>query len=414
MKIAFHTFGCKLNQMETEAIAQTFINEGYEVVKDGEADLYFINTCAVTSRAEAKSRRMLCNLAEKHPHKVIAAGCLAQMKPLALDGLADFRLILGVQERMQAPNLLANAVAKVQVSAPQGVFPIESGNLFRSRSFIKIQDGCDHNCSYCIVPSLRGASVSLSAEAVIQRVKSALKIPREIVLTGVDIGSYKDVKGITLAGLLGKITTLPEVVRIRLSSIEPPGFTPDVLEVLINSPKICPHFHIPLQSGSDRILRRMNRKYTAEAYLDLTQQLAKNLPLARIGADIIVGFPDESEDDFSATYNLLKQSPITHIHIFPFSLRPGVSLTDPDNIPFEVKRERSEKLKRLIAERNKEFLKQNLGRIMTVFFESSSPCEGFTENYIRVVVDCEKVEGFHRVRLESILEGKKQVSGRIV
>ncbi len=402
MKIAFHTFGCKLNQVETEAAAAMFADSGYEIVKEGEADLYFINTCAVTARAEGKSRRMVRRLAREHPGKVIAAGCLAQLRREEIAPLEKLRLALGVGERFRVIELLNQSEGKVFVSpAPGGEILPLGGNRFRSRAFIKIQDGCDRECSYCIVPKLRGGSVSLGWEQVLGLARKAMsQQPREVVLTGVDIGSYRDASGLNLAGLLRKLEALPEVVRIRLSSVEPPGFTAELIEAIADSDKICRHFHLPLQSGSDRILERMGRGYDSAYYRGVVEKLGARFPGARIGADVIVGFPGEAEEDFERTLALVDESPVNHIHVFPFSPRPGTEYSPEDDIvPQSVKDERAEKLRRTVSAKYTDFLQRSLGGVETVFFEGDGSKGGFTDNYIRVIVPGAKVSGFHPVRL---------------
>ncbi|NQS98978.1 MAG: tRNA (N(6)-L-threonylcarbamoyladenosine(37)-C(2))-methylthiotransferase MtaB [candidate division Zixibacteria bacterium] len=418
MKVAFHTFGCKLNQVETEAIAEMFAAEGFQISDEREADIFFVNTCAVTHRAEAKSRRLLRRLGREHPGKVIAAGCLAQLKPQKVDGFADIKLILGTKERMQVVEILREYNhQKIYVSSnPVGEFFHSGGNRFHSRSFIKIQDGCDRHCSYCIVPELRGPSVSLPLSLVLQQVKKALEhIPREIVLTGVDIGSFRDCDGAILADLLVELVKLPELVRLRLSSVEPPGFTSDLVEICAASEKICPHFHLPLQSGSNKILRKMNRGYTAEEYLELASSLADKIDGIRIGADVIVGFPGETESDFKRTIDLIEKSPITHLHIFPFSPRPGTGFSEQDDTVHPVvKSERARCLKTLIAERNRRFHQNSLGKVKTVFFEENGSKGGFTDNYIRVFLPGEALTGFHPIRLKSLHPDRNGVIGEII
>jgi threonylcarbamoyladenosine tRNA methylthiotransferase MtaB len=416
LKISFHTFGCKLNQVETEAIVELFTAEGHEVTKEGEGDLIFVNTCAVTGRAEAKARRLLRHLANEYPGQVIAAGCLSQLKPDEIASLGDFKLVLGTKERAQVIALLkAKTALKVHISPSlAGEFFFAGGNFFHSRLFLKIQDGCDRRCSYCVVRIVRGNSISLSADIVEQRVRRSLaKFPREIVLTGVDIGSYQDEKGISLAGLLSRLEKIPEVVRIRLSSIEPPGFSEELLEICTAGRKICPHFHLPLQSGSDRILKAMGRTYSAHYYAELIQKLAEKLPQVRIGADIIVGFPKETETDFRQTEQLLDESPITHIHVFPFSPRPGTLFMPKDDIiPPQIKEERAMRLKELIYHRNQEYLKRFLDTEKVVFFEEKD--SGFTDNYIRVTVPGENLTGFHTVKLTSLSRNNRQMIGEMV
>lgn len=416
LSVSFHTFGCKLNQVETEEIAARFAAAGFTICEGLEADLFFVNTCAVTHRAEAKSRRLIRKLADGNPGRVIAAGCLAQMKPNEIAALGDLKLILGTSERFGVVEYLDKAGEnRIYTSKPNGaqVFPC-AGNRFRSRIFIKIQDGCDHRCSYCIVPKLRGGSISISSRQVIESVKSALKDEsNEIVLTGVDIGSYDDGEGADLAELLKKLVDLPEVVRIRLSSIEPPGFTAELIDACADSDKICPHFHIPLQSGSDRILKLMGRDYSADEYTDLVNALADKSPHARIGADVIVGFPHETREDFEKTVELVENSPLNHIHVFPFSPRPGTNFSSQeDDIPPVTKAQRGKILREIISAKNEIFVSKNLGRIENVYFEGGGAKGGLTSNYIRVFTPNKNYTGFAMVRLVKMVDHK--VMGEII
>ena len=413
LKVAFHTFGCKLNQVETEAVAEMFAAEGFEIGDEREADLFFVNTCAVTGKAEAKSRRFLRKMAEKYPGRVIAAGCYAQAKPQEVASLAEMKLVLGTAEKSQAVKLLEDASGmKIHVAdKPAGHFVPLSGRRFRSRAFVKIQDGCDHGCTFCIVPVLRGSSVSLSADEVVCRVKEEVSgSSTEVVLTGVDIGSYRD--GATdLSRLLERLIALPELVRIRLSSIEPPCVTGELIDICAGSDKICRHFHLPLQAGSDKILRLMGRGYTRREYLELTESISGKMPDARIGADVVTGFPGEEDADFEHTYELIKQSPLTHIHVFPFSVRPGTAFSDKDDIvPHSVKSDRAERLRQVITDKNRSFIRSQLGRIKLVYFEESG--SGFTDNYIRVSVPGAKLTGFHSVKLVSIDPKNDKVIGK--
>ena len=415
LKIAFHTFGCKLNQMETEAVAELFAKEGFEISDVREADLFFVNTCAVTGKAEAKSRKYLRRLAQQHPGQVIAAGCLAQAKPAELAEAADFKMILGTSEKGDAVRLEAkDAGFQVYVAAkPRGSFIEGGGNRFRSRSFIKIQDGCDHRCAYCIVPKLRGASVSLPVQDVARQVEDVLSgEPREIVLTGVDIGSYREGKS-ELSDLLEVLLSMDDLIRIRLSSVEPPGFTHRLLEICASSPEICPHVHLPLQSGSDAVLQRVGREYSAGDYLELVNDISHKIPEARIGADVIVGLPGEGDKEFRETAELLEKSPITHLHVFPFSWRPGTKFERRDDIvPASEKAARSRKLRNIAARKNNHFLQSQTGKIRTVFFEENG--SGFTDNYIRVVMENCDLRGFHDIELLEIHPRLNAVWGRLI
>lgn len=416
LRVSFHTFGCKLNQVETEAIAEKFAAEGFIITEGQDADLFFVNTCAVTGKAEAKGRRLIRKLAVDNPGKVISAGCLSQLKPEEISSLGNLKMVLGTRERFNAIEYLkTRGTGGIYVdSEPKAAFSSVSGNNFRSRLFVKIQDGCSHRCSYCIVPHLRGDSVSMPVDQVISMVEKSLSNnPNEIVLTGVDIGSYCDEFGVTLSGLIPRLAVINKVKRIRLSSVEPPGFTDALIDACINTEKVCHHFHVPLQSGSDRILNLMKRDYTAEQYFTVIRRLADNFPAARIGTDVIVGFPGEKDSDFEETAHGIELSPLNHIHIFPFSPRPGTDFSEvDDDVKPEIKSERSDILRKIISVKYNDFLEQNMGRIETVFFEGDGSRGGLTGNYIRVFVENYLKPGFVKVRLIGLKDGK--VIGEIV
>lgn len=416
LRVAFHTFGCKLNQVETEAIADKFIAEGFIISDGNDADLFFINTCAVTGKAEAKSRRLIRKLASENPGRVIAAGCLSQLKPDEICALGDLKLVLGTSERFRIIDYLENdGSGNIHVEyEPVHRFPAVSGNNFRSRTFVKIQDGCSHRCSYCIVPHLRGDSVSMPAADVISAVESStIEKPNEIVLTGVDIGSYKDEAGTDLSELIIQLSAINSVRRIRLSSVEPPGFTNRLIQACLDSEKICHHFHVPLQSGSDRILRSMKRDYSVRQYFQLLKKLKDNFPCARLGTDVIVGFPGETEEDFAMMAEGIENSPLNHIHIFPFSPRPGTEFeAKHDTVLPSIKNERAAVLRKIIDAKYHRFLLENLEKTETVFFEKDGSKGGLTGNYIRVFVKNHGEPGFAQVRLKKIQGGK--VYGEIV
>ncbi len=403
LKVSFHTFGCKLNQVETESIAGQFAAEGYEICSDSQADLFIVNTCAVTSRAEAKSRRYIRKLARLSPGKVIAVGCYPQLKYKEAAGIDGVKIAAGVKDKFKILSLLNNGDNKVSEDPSLERFPAAEDLNFHSRAFVKIQDGCDHGCGYCVVPLLRGLSVSLNSSIVIERIKRLLSVQREIVLTGVDIGSYKDETGCNLADLLNELVKLPDLVRIRLSSIEPPGFSDELLDICASDEKICPHFHLPLQSGSDRILSMMGRGYSASDYIELVKKISAWMPDARIGADVIVGFSHECGEDFNRTKELIDSLPITHIHVFPFSPRPGTKFSvEEDNVPFEIKSDRAEELKKIVHRKREAYIRRFIGKEMMVFFEGASRDCGFTENYIKVKVPNFGKSGFFKVRIQNI------------
>ena len=392
-KAALHTLGCRLNFSETGLIAQGFVDRDYQIVPFGEeADVVFINTCTVTDRADSSCRNLIRKAVQSSPGgKIVVAGCYAQMEAEKVKSMKGVDLVLGTHEKYRVFDYLEEEL--------KDAVRIEQANEFwgghttladhHTRAFLKIQDGCNYVCSFCIIPFARGRSMAISLKEAIQKAeKLARQGFREIVLTGVNIGEYEASSGEKLAALLQGLSEIEGLERIRLSSVEPNTITDELLETLGRSSKFLDHFHIPLQSGDDQILKAMRRKYDIKTYGQVVKKVKKHFPHAGIGADIIVGFPGELEEQFHHTFSLLQELPITHFHVFPYSKRKKTTaIRLPNHIQHGVKKQRVRALISLGEDKLQEFSRQQVGRRTKVLFEkcnSQGMWEGYSSNFIKV------------------------------
>jgi threonylcarbamoyladenosine tRNA methylthiotransferase MtaB len=404
IRIAFHTFGCKLNQCETAGIRAQFTAPGYAVVPfDEPADIYVINTCSVTGRADAQARQLVRRtIRDRSGSRVVVAGCYAQRAPRELAAIPGVALVAGNAEKDRLREIIeglsvavAAAPAIVTVSDLRKtrrsfeLAPVEFGE--RTRAFLRVQDGCDAACSFCIIPHLRGRSTSLPIEPAVARVAGLVERGyREIVLTGIHLGMFgRDRDGETsLAGLVKRIDELPGDFRIRLSSIEPQEIDPPLIERLASGGRLVPHLHVPLQSGCDRVLARMNRTYTSGDYRSVVERIDRQSPSIGLGADVIVGFPGETDTDFAETVAFIEELPFTYLHVFPWSPRPGTRAASlPGRVAGPVMDERSRRLRDLSDRKRRKFQAGMIGREMTVLVEEpagESAWEGWSERYVRV------------------------------
>jgi len=392
MKVHLASLGCKLNQSEMESLQAQLEEAGWELASAREADVIVLNTCAVTAEAARKSRQALRRLRAEAPNAhVIATGCYAELWPQEVAAAAHPDAVIGNREKAHLADLL-------RARFPSRVAPERQGRATtpwpRTRAFVKIQDGCDNACAYCVVHVARGPSRSLTADDVVAQVRRAADAGRkEIVLTGVNIGAYgQDIGGPDLGGLLRRILSETAIARVRLSSVEPWSFRDEWLELGADS-RLCPHFHLPLQSGSDAVLRRMNRPYRAGDFLRLVRAIQAALPDAAITTDIIVGFPGETEADHRDTLALVESVGFARVHVFPFSARPGTPAASmPDAVPRDDVLRRSAELRALGARLATAYAQRFLGRTMDVLWEQSprgGVWTGLTANYLRVVAQGE-------------------------
>jgi len=396
-KIAFHTLGCKLNFTETSTISRSFPEDQFERIAAGrKADIYIINTCSVTDVADKKCKQVIRKFIHQSPDAFIAViGCYAQLRPQEISSIPGVDLVLGINEKFDVARYLAGIEKKKKTEihscglsgSDSFVSSYSVGD--RTRSFLKIQDGCDYGCSYCTVPLARGASRNPDIGTLVSEAASiAAKGVKEIVLTGVNTGDFGKSTGDTFAGLLREMVKTEGIERFRISSIEPNLLTDEIIELCISNEKILPHFHIPLQSGCNRILALMGRRYKRELFAGRVEKIRKFMPLAGIGADVIAGFPGETDADFGDTYNFLESTALSYLHVFTFSERPGTKAATMDGKnTHEVKERRSKMLIELSHRKHEEFLRLNKGKTANVLFEKTrvnNMITGYSGNYIRV------------------------------
>lgn len=388
-KVAFHTLGCKLNFAETAGISRQFSPEGYSIVDFHEvADVYVIHSCTVTANAERKTIAAVKQSYKRNPDARIAViGCMSQLDPERLRQLPGVTWVLGNSDKFSLPEILEEKAIQKDASLDQQFFPSWSVNE-RTRSFLKIQDGCDYFCSYCTIPFARGRSRSAT---IAQAVQAAREIAgagmKELVLTGINIGDFGRHQHETLYDLLCQLNEIDGIERIRISSIEPDLLTEQIINLTARSEKLLPHFHIPLQSGSDAVLKLMNRKYSTQDFKSKVDLIHSTLPNACIATDIIAGFPEESDLLFEETVRFIEQLDISYMHVFTYSERGNTKAIRTANpIPVELRKKRSSLLQNLSNEKKHSFYLQNKDRQCKVFFESENKngyLYGFTENYIR-------------------------------
>lgn len=422
---AFHTLGCKLNFAETSTIARQLTDAGYDKVSfDDKADIYVINTCSVTENADRECKLHVKRAMKANPEGlVVIVGCYAQLKPEEISQIEGVDLVLGAKEKFNILSYLDD----LEKSESEGIVhscEIEETDFFigsysigdRTRAFLKVQDGCDYKCTYCTIPLARGISRSDTIENVIQNAREiAAKDIKEIVLTGVNIGDYG--KGEfgnkrhehTFLDLISELDQVEGIERIRISSIEPNLLKDESIELVSKSKSFVPHFHIPLQSGSDDLLKKMKRRYLTKLYNDRVDKIREVMPDAAIGVDVIVGFPGETEERFIETYNFLNELPITYLHVFTYSERENTEAAGMEGIVPIPERKRRNKMLRILSEKKKmAFYQTQLGKTLPVLWEHENKdgkMFGFTENYVRVQKDFDQasVNQIEFLNLEKIL-----------
>ena len=399
-KVAFYTLGCKLNFSETSSISRLFEQKGYSKVEfEDRPDIYIINTCSVTDNADKKCRKIVREAQKINPDAFVAiVGCYAQLKPKEISEIKGVDAVLGAAEKFRLIELLDGFVKQ---PAPQ-VFAseISEANTFhnafsygdRTRTFLKIQDGCNYNCSFCTIPLARGKSRSNSIENIISSAREiAATDVKEVVLTGVNIGDFGIQEGRRqerFMDLVKELDGIEGIERFRISSIEPNLLSDDIIKFVSESKLFVPHFHIPLQSGSNKILKLMRRRYERELYAERVAHIKSRMPHACIGVDVIVGFPGETEEDFLETYQFLNELDISYLHVFTYSERANTPAIEMDGaVPMKERNRRSRMLRSLSEKKKRFFYEQNIGKEATVLFEDDvqdGKMHGFTENYVRV------------------------------
>lgn len=415
--VAFATLGCRVNHYETEAMAEKFIREGYEITDfENFADVYVINTCSVTNMSDKKSRQIISRARRRNQDAIIAAvGCYSQVSPEEVSKIEGVDVVLGTRNKgdivyyvnkakdEQKPQLMVGEVLKNKQFEELNIEEYQD----KTRAFLKIQDGCNRFCAYCLIPYTRGTTCSKDPEKVLDEIKKLSEHGfKEIILSGIHTASYGvDLEGnVTLVTLLEEIEKLDGIERVRIGSIEPSFFTDEVIEKIKSMKKLCPQFHLSLQSGCDATLKRMNRRYTAKEYEDAVNKIRENLKDGSITTDVIVGFPGETDKEFNETYEYLKKIKLTKTHIFKFSPRKGTKAAEmPDQVDGTVKDKRSKALIELNAKNEGDFSKSLIGRELDVLVEKEVPnksgiYEGYTRNYVKV----------------EILNGNSDIIGKII
>lgn len=408
--VALHTLGCKLNYSETSSIQRLFERSGYAVCDIEEpADVYVINTCSVTEFADKKCRQLVRKVHRHNPDAcIVVTGCYAQLQPEEIASIPGVSLVLGAGEKMRILDYVdqfqsAHAMPAMHVGAIQDVRTFDHSFSIgdRTRTFLKVQDGCDYKCSFCTIPKARGGSRSDTIENVLNNIcEISNSGTKEIVLTGINLGDYGNgteiiegklpKKNALFIDLIKAIDTETDIVRVRISSIEPNLLTDEIIEFVANSQRFMPHFHVPLQSGSDTILKAMRRRYVSALYRERVEHIKKCMPHACIGVDVIVGFPGETDAEFRTTCDFLNSLDISYLHVFTYSERPNTPAIELGGVvPMEVRRQRNEVLRLLSEKKKQHFYAEHFGTTRKVLIEQSNSedfAEGFTDNYIRVQV----------------------------
>ncbi|MCQ2400015.1 MAG: tRNA (N(6)-L-threonylcarbamoyladenosine(37)-C(2))-methylthiotransferase MtaB, partial [Clostridia bacterium] len=382
MEIVVFTLGCKVNQCESDSLVHALTDMGHEVTEElVPADLYVVNTCAVTGEAEKKSRQMQARITALNPNaKIIYTGCASEKDPESFAFKSEGNLVTGVFGKGKIPQMLDGV--GICLSEPTKTFEdLLAPSTVRTRSYVKIQDGCNSFCSYCIIPYLRGRSRSRDYNKILAEIEGTK--PVECVINGVDISDY-DFDGVRLAGLIEKLSAVD--TRIRFGSLEARVIDDKLLTACKNLKDFAPHFHLSLQSGSDEVLKRMNRKYTADEYYDKVLLIRKYFPDAAITTDIIAGFPTETDENARGTEEFVKKVKFADIHPFPYSSRKGTVASKMPDLNGEIKKKRLDALLRLKAECRKNFEEENVGKVLSVLFERAEDgfAYGYSGNYIRV------------------------------
>ena len=416
-RVSFHTLGCKLNFSESSTLAREFERGGYRRVEPSEpTDVAVINSCSVTEHADKKCRNIIRKIHRRNPNAIIAVtGCYAQLKPEAISAIDGVDIVLSNNDKGD----LYKRVVELKERGKAEVYSCSVENLTRffaayssgdrTRSFLKVQDGCDYKCAYCTIHYARGSSRNMPIADIVAEAKEiAAAGQKEIVITGINTGDFGRTTGERFIDLLRELDRVDGIERYRISSIEPNLITDEIIEFCAQSPKFVPHFHIPLQSGSTRILGLMRRRYTAERYRERIAKIRELMPDSFLGVDVIVGFPGEGEEEFMETYRLLEEVGASFLHIFPFSERPGTPAVDmPGKVQSRISTERVSRLEELSARLNRAFAERFIGTEREVLFESTNHdglMYGYTDNYLRVSAPFNElaVNNICRVRLDCI------------
>jgi len=398
-KVALYTLGCKLNFSETSTVARMFEEEGFVRVDFNDSpDIFVINTCSVTENADKKCKQLVKKALKVNPDAFVAIiGCYAQLKPEEIAQIYGVDMVLGASEKFKIVEHFQNIEKKE--TAVVFASKIKEVNEFvpsyskgdRTRSFLKIQDGCDYFCTFCTIPLARGKSRNHSVSETVKVAKEvALTAAKEVILTGVNIGDFGQGEGENFFDLIQELDKIEGIERYRISSIEPNLLSSEIIEFVAKSNKFMPHFHIPLQSGSNKILKAMRRKYQKELYVERVQMIKELMPHASIGVDVIIGFPGETEEDFLETYNFLNELDVSYLHVFTYSERKNTTAIKMDGVVPKAERTKRSKMLHILSDKKKRFFyEQHMGKTYNVLFESEQHdafLNGFTDNYLKVKV----------------------------
>ncbi len=407
-KFSIKTLGCKVNQAESEAIAQDLLSSDWSTTTGcDKAEVCIVNTCTVTQKASMQSRQAIRKAIRSNPKaRIIVTGCYAQTAPQEIHQIDGVDYVVGHDKKLSIRRLIntkGNEAPHTQVSSFNDIRNSRQFKLMptaisapRTRPFLKIQDGCDAFCTYCIVPYARGRSRSMPLDNILQSIQQLAEADfHEVVLTGIHLGAYgRDLSPVAnLAALLRRIQALKLIDRVRLSSIEPLELTHEIIQLVAESDMFCRHFHIPLQSGDDRILKKMGRPYSRQIFHDLVVKIQELMPDAAIGADTLIGFPGENDTAFENTYNLIKDLPLSYLHVFPFSVRSGTPAAEfTDNIPHEIIKDRCEQMRSLGLDKRISFYREFIGKKMPLLIETKRDgatglLKGVSSNYLPVLID---------------------------
>ena len=415
-----YTFGCKVNFADTSSISRSLIDMGFVKIDFNEnPDIYLINTCSVTENADKKAIRLIKKIIKNNSKaKVIVTGCYAQLKPKEIVDIPGVSLVIGMENKFDIAEILEkdipyNGIMNTEINNIDN-FQITYSINERTRAFVKIQDGCDYLCTYCTIPKARGNSRSLNIEDTIKHIEYIVKKgAKEIILSGINVGDFGINNNENLAMLLQEIENIDKLERYRISSIEPNLISDEILDIMSVSNKALPHFHIPMQSGSDKILSKMKRRYNKKQYKEIIGKVLNKIPNVSIGVDVIVGFPGENDQDFLETYSFIKSLDVAYLHVFKFSERLNTEAVDiSDKILEDVKNDRRKKLVNLSNYKKELFINKNIGKTFNVLFESQEDdlWQGLTDNYIKVYMkDSQNYK--NKIIPVKLLENKQFVVG---
>lgn len=429
MKVSLHTLGCKVNYAETAQLINKFEELGYQITEFGEeSDIIIINTCSVTNNADVEARKIIRRAKRNSPNAFLGVmGCYAQLKPQEVAQIQGVDGVFGQREKFRIPSIIHNYLngekTQVNVSCIEDL-PFETAlttdNELRTRAFLKIQDGCNYFCSFCTIPYARGRSRSIDFSLLPKQFEKIIQSGyKEVVISGINLGDYKSKNGENFIDVVRLISQLNYDLRVRISSIEPNLLNDDIIDIVANSPNFCKHFHIPLQSGSAEILRKMKRRYKPEYYYNLIEKINKKIPNCGIGIDVIVGFPGETEEKFMETYEFLEKLSFSYLHVFTYSERDNTpAVKYPNPVPINERKKRTNILRNLSLSKKKQFYKKQIGNTLVVIPEtydnSNNTWKSWSDNYVRVKFNASENlnKEFYSIFIENAEE--EYVNGKLI